>query len=257
MMSLDKINVTLYDLLGYLLPGFILLFACSVAESTFGSTQVLTLSHLISYPLPSAIAAYFLGHICHGIGSGLQERFRVVRYSSPAPLPSRNPFMRVKRWLLKELTTTSTSLDEPIFDRVLTVACETYGLKTEDVEAKKRLNAYSLSDNYLVVAGGFFERDVLQSREGFYKASSAAFVLLCLVCCVAIFFGGVRIQTQPSVYELCPALESLALSLGSFAVAWLLWKRFVFFNSLKKSNTLLMFLALRSREKRDAEQATH
>lgn len=251
-MSLDKLNVTLYDLLGYLLPGFVLLLACSVAEATFGTTHILALSRVAANPIPSTIAAYFLGHICHGIGSGLQESFRIARYSPSST--SSSLLGRGKRWLLDALSTTATSLDTPIFDRVLAVACETYGLTPEDIEAKKKLNVYTLSDNYLVVAGGIFEREVLQSREGFYKASSAAFALFWLVCTSAFFFGGLRIQMQSGSYELCSPLGSFILSIVALAIALLLWKRFVFFNSLKKNNTLLMFLALRAREKQEAGQ---
>lgn len=50
-MGLDKISVTLYDLLGYLLPGYVLLLACSVAEASFWGSSVFALSRISRNPI--------------------------------------------------------------------------------------------------------------------------------------------------------------------------------------------------------------
>src|SRR4051812_27811285 len=72
-MDLSKIAVTLYDVFGYLIPGYVVLFALSLAESTFAGTWFLSLSLLSSHPLPFAVAAYLSGQACHAVASLLTE----------------------------------------------------------------------------------------------------------------------------------------------------------------------------------------
>ncbi len=61
-MGLDKISVTLYDLLGYLLPGYVLLLASSVAEASYWErSSLFSVSSIGHNPVLAAIAAYFLG----------------------------------------------------------------------------------------------------------------------------------------------------------------------------------------------------
>ena len=39
-MSLDKISVTLYDIFGYLLPGYIIVAGASIFEATFSKSSI-------------------------------------------------------------------------------------------------------------------------------------------------------------------------------------------------------------------------
>jgi hypothetical protein len=77
--DLSKIAVTLYDVFGYLLPGYVLLFACSVFEATFLGTWFLSLSFLTAHALPFAVAAYFLGQVGHAIASWCTEHPKLRR----------------------------------------------------------------------------------------------------------------------------------------------------------------------------------
>ncbi len=72
-MSLDKISLTLYDFLGYLLPGYILTFVCSLVESTFFGSDLFSLSRISNNVLPFTVVAYFLGYVAHNIGSLLRD----------------------------------------------------------------------------------------------------------------------------------------------------------------------------------------
>ena len=58
---------------GYLIPGYVVLFALSLAESTFTGTWFLSLLLLSSQPLTFAVAAYLCGQACHAVASLLTE----------------------------------------------------------------------------------------------------------------------------------------------------------------------------------------
>src|SRR4051812_34756124 len=141
-MGLDKISVTLYDLLGYLLPGYILLLACSVAEASFWESSLFALSRISRNPVLCSIVAYFLGQISHAIGSWI----KVKRY----------------KWFDGR---GNYSLNPEIKKRVVETLEETYGLKLKDDQKLSKIDQYLLADNYIVAYGGSVERDILTARE--------------------------------------------------------------------------------------------
>src|SRR5205085_9652036 len=151
-MGLDKISVTLYDLLGYLLPGYVLLLACSVAEACFWGSSVFALSCISRNPILSAVVAYFLGQASHAIGSWIKAK----RY----------------KWFDDR---GSYRLNPEIAERVTQVIQETFGLKLEEDKKLSKIDRYVLADSYIVASGGSVERDILMAREGFFKASVVAF----------------------------------------------------------------------------------
>src|SRR5687767_9125405 len=75
-MDLSKIAVTVYDVFGYLLPGYVVLFALSLAEATFTGTWFLSLSLFSAHALPFAVAAYLCGQASHAVASLLTESKR-------------------------------------------------------------------------------------------------------------------------------------------------------------------------------------
>ncbi len=151
-LDLSKIVVTLYDVFGYLLPGYVVLVACSIIEATFVGTPFLSLSFFGSHPLQFAVVAYFLGHVSHSIASWISgsERGRALLRTSPKRMNA-------------ELCAAARS--------ELNVA---YGLNEEVRDALTRLEVYMLADAYLVAAGASAERDLLVTREGFFKQSVLA-----------------------------------------------------------------------------------
>jgi hypothetical protein len=233
-MNLEKISVTLYDLIGYLLPGFVLLLACSLAEATFGNTHMLALSRIAGNPLAFSVAAYFLGQACHAIGSHLKD------------------------WKPSAFKADTKRMSRPLYDHVVRLLHETYGLKEGDLsDEQKSLNVYLLADSYIVASGGSNERDVLQAREGFFKASMVAFAMLALIFLCSIFVGGTRIQGKPAFYGALPLWTTIIAVLVTSALVWLWWKRFVFFGCLKRNNILLIFLAMQVKDRINEEATKH
>lgn len=223
-MGLDKISVTLYDLLGYLLPGYVLLLACSVAEASFWGSSAFALSRISRNPILSAVVAYFLGQASHAVGSWIKTK----RY----------------RWFDDR---GSYRLNPEITERVSQVLQETYGLKLEEDKKLSKIDRYVLADSYIVASGGSVERDILMAREGFFKASVVAFAALALTVLSTLFAPVAKIQVQPGVFILPTKVGIIFLSIILLLLVWLFRQRFIFFNCIKTNNALLIFLALRQK----------
>jgi hypothetical protein len=232
--DLSKIVITLYDVFGYLLPGYVVLFACSIVEATFVGTPFLSLSRLGSQPVQFGVVAYFLGHISHSIASWVasSKRGRAVLRTSPDRL---NPAL------------CAAARAE------ISVA---YGIGDDDRESLSRLEAYLLADAYLVAAGASAERDLLVAREGFFKQSVVAFAVLGLACAITALAGGVVIQTRPSVLTPMSFWTTCLATCAAASTAALFRLRFGFFHRIKVDNTMLLFLAHRVRERRAAESSS-
>jgi hypothetical protein len=222
-LGLDKITLTLYDLLGYLLPGYILLFACSILEASFYGTSMFSLSHMGKNPILSVIVAYFLGQISHAIASIIKSKKH--------------------RWFNDR---GRYGLNPQINKRVVTALKETYAIDLEPNQELSRLDVYLLADNYILASGGSVERDILTSREGFFKSSMFAFFVLGIAIFSTLFSRMPRIQIEPTNYVLLTKLSIVTVAIAFLLLSWLFRERFIFFNRAKSSNALLTFLALRS-----------
>jgi hypothetical protein len=247
-MSLDKINLTLYDLFGYLMPGYLMLIGASVAESTWSSTHLLSLSRLVSIPVPYAIAAYFLGQMAHAAGSTLSSWSRTgstrleSRCNSLAPGSLR---CRALKTTLKIVRPAVEKLDPALSKHVAVELRAAYGLRDEELDENSRLATYQLCDSFLSAHKCPGEREVLQAREGFFKASAAAFIACALVFSASLIGPGARVSLTSGNVEKFGWWLSLACALISWLMASICWQRFHFFGRLKRNNAALVFLALR------------
>jgi hypothetical protein len=151
-----------------------------------------------------------------------------------------------KRWLNgKE----AYRLNKEVQQRVVTVVHETYGLADggDGQNSIPQSNIFLLADSYIVAAGGSAERDIMMAREGFFKTSAVAFMLLGGVIFSGLFIP-LKIQLQPAAYVTFTWGKALALDLTVVVLAVLFIRRYVFFNCVKTNNILLTFLALRQRD---------
>lgn len=225
-MSLEKLGLTLYDFLGYLFPGFVLVMTGSLIEATFLNTDLLALSSLGSLIYVHVVTAYFLGHISHRIGSLLKDKFWKL-FSDRSG--------RISPELL-------ASVDKGIE--------EAYGLTLSADKFKRPLERYQLADSYLVVSGGSNERDVLMALEGFQKGSMVAFLFLSLTLVSTLFAGGVSVQSSPGVYASLGAPVTAVFGFGFLVVSLLFRNSFLFYNRVKNNSILLEFLAVWKKESR-------
>lgn len=223
-MGLDKISVTLYDLLGYLLPGYVLLLACSVAEASYWGSSVFALSRVSRNPILAAVVAYFLGQVSHAVGSWIKTK-KYKWFYDPG----------------------SYRLHPEVAERVSQALQETYGLKLDEDKKLSKIDRYVLADSYIVASGGSVERDILTAREGFFKASVVAFAALALITFSMLFAPIPRFQIQPGTYVVPKRLGVITLTVLFLLIVWLFRQRFIFFNCIKTNNALLTFLALRQK----------
>ncbi len=219
-MNLEKVSLTLYEFLGYLLPGFLLVFACSLIEATFLNTSALSLSNISGNLVASSIAAYFLGHASHRLGSVLKERRR--------------------SWF----SDTKRRLNPLLYERVCEALKLAYRIELPIDTSLSTLDTYILADNYITASEEWSEREVLMAREGFFKASMVGFGIVTVVFFVAMAFGGVRLQSVAGDYiELDPVATGVLAGIALFLTV-LFRSGFLFYNRLKVNNTLITFLAL-------------
>ncbi len=218
-MSLEKLGLTLYDFLGYLFPGFVLIMAGSIIEASFLKTGLLALSSIGSFIYVHVITSYFLGHISHRIGSLLKDKY----------------------WKL--FSDRSGRISPEILAMVDKGIEDAYELSMSTDKFKRPLERYQLADSYLVVSGGSNERDVLMAIEGFQKGSMVAFLLISLTLFATLFVGGASIQAESKIYEALGPLVTIVFGIGFFITALLFRNSFLFYNRVKNNSILLEFLA--------------
>lgn len=231
---MDKITVTLYDILGYLLPGYIVLVAISLAASTFAASSVLPLSAFTAKALALALAAYYCGALTHNVGSMLKNRWP------------------------KCFSSKKHRLDAVCLDSARKRAREVFGLPDTKTELNS-LDLFILADSFVSVSGKCSDREILTAREGFCKGSMVAFAILTVVLCASIFASGIRIQMDQHTAVSLNWITSSVLALAAALVTCVFRRGFVFFNRIKVNNTILWFLALMSLPKsasKDADDAT-
>lgn len=221
-MNLDKVGITLYDLIGYLLPGYVWLIALSIIEATFLRSTVLSLSNFGRHAIPFTIVAYFLGQISHSLGSQLQ--------------------VWKKNWFKKD----DTLMGAFVAERVGQILREMYVFK-DQAKLDKHL-AVLLADGYVLASGGSPERDVLQSREGFFKASMVGFGFLTLTLFCTLIKHGVHLHINPQLIVQYSPGKTVLMALALGGVMLLFRSRMNFFRAIRENTSLALFLAHREKD---------
>jgi len=220
-MNSDKLGLTLFDILGYLLPGYILVSCGSVIEATFLGSSLLSFSAIGNSIFFFTIVAYYGGHLCHIVSSLIKDRFF--------------------RHIGQEYRQNSS-----LYKRFRDAVIDTYNLNTKD--KLDSLDLYLLADSYIIASGALDERNSLLAREGFYKAGTSAFGFLSITVFSSIFVGGTRLQIEPGVVQLLGITPTIVFVLLSLIMFLLFANRFVFYNRMKLQNTYNLFLAIRKKE---------
>ncbi len=215
---IEKLNATLYDVLGYLLPGLIVLGALAIAEATFFDGRFLSIETIHQRWVLFMLIAYYLGHAVQSIAANLQSRFHT------------------------RLTSTKGRLGMPLYNQAKNMVRERHHFSDEEMKSIHTYEVCLLSDAYTVMSAASGERDVLVSREGFYRGSTVAFLVLCGVLLVAGIHGGAHFYSTPDARWDVDRVETLMLSVGSLLVAILMFDRFKFFNRAKNNFSQLVYL---------------
>jgi hypothetical protein len=216
---LKDIEVTLYDIFGYLLPGSVVAIALVI---TFWSVFWPSSQLEIPLKLPAlavaflVFASYLSGHLAQAL-SNIVEKWSNAsrRFDEHVPL--------------------SAELEK------LVRAAVTKHLRAPNDLAANEL--YLLCDQTLIHNGSTGERDIFIYREGFYRGNSVALAFLTCSLCIRIVCSPALIVIGQKAIELHRNQIATAAVLTAFG-AWLAYRRYLRFRQHKFQSCFLRFLSL-------------
>lgn len=225
-----ELQITLYDIFGYLLPGSIILIAVVVLFwSLFWPSAPLALS--ADVPTLAAVglvfSAYLAGHLGQGIGNFMEK------------LPN------VKRNLETNLPL-STELSGLVRDAVAV----RFG------EHARSLNPNDLAllcDQAMIYVGSPGDREIFVYREGFYRGNCVALALLGLTLVLRLVCSPAVIYLADARVEIHRNQLALAAVIAAFGT-WLSFRRYLRFSAHKNATCLARFLALATERPKEKEK---
>lgn len=250
-MGLENLGLTIFDTLGYLLPGYVVLFSISLAEATFSKTSFFNLKSIGDNFFPFAIFAYFLGLICHILFTLITNWFYKVFRPSLRQNESTSLTEKFKASVYNRFHVKGDKLSDPLYRALKKAIKEAFHLELFEGEKLNTQENYLLADSYILAMGAGEERTSLAVREGFFKTSTIAFVFLTISLLAGLVSGGQKIQVEPgNVQTLGVALSRLSFFVSLLSVL-LLRDRYNFYHRMKMNNTHLLFLAYRAKEQEE------
>ncbi len=219
---LKEIQVTLYDIFGYFLPGTIALLSAAAAFwAVFWPNELFNLS--LDFSLVEAVLlallAYVLGHLVQAVGNHLKS------------IPSVKTFLEDEFHLPAELT---ELLKSAVSERFNSPAAAR-------VTAK---DMYELCDQALLHSGSLGEREIFIYREGFYRGLCVSLILFAGSLLVWAIRTPGDIMVQGSWFQI-GAPPTLALGALSAFGARLAFERYKRFAKYRIRTCFMRFLALK------------
>lgn len=254
-MGSDKLGLTLFDTLGYILPGYIVLCGLSLIEATFIETNLLSFKTIADNWLFAAVVAYFLGISSHIIMTLTKDIF----FAWFGKKDEKTYKLKFVNWLAKNkhkfyafsFGNKKYGLSDPLYKKIKRTILETYNFCEEESEKISYLERYLLADSYVIANGGGEERASLLVREGFFKSSTCAFGFLTALSVVSCFQKGLSVQVTAGNIVSLGLSYSIVISILFGLIFLLFWNRFNYYNRMKINNTFLLFLSMIEKEKRE------
>jgi hypothetical protein len=215
-----ELQITVYDVFGFLLPGSVVAAAVVVGFwAIFWPTGTL----LIPLKLPALATSYLLliSYLCGHLGQAMSNI--VERWSkSSTKFESKIPLTAPLEKILRECT------------------AKHFGAAAGELNAKE---LYLLCDQALVHNHSLGERDVFIYREGFYRGNSVALAFLAMSLGIRLFHSPAVIAIGQKVVELHRGEIALA---GAFTAlgSWLAYRRYLRFREHKFQTCFSRFLSL-------------
>jgi hypothetical protein len=175
--TVDKIQLSLYELSGYLMPGSLLVLALAIFYWAIWLPNV-------PFPIykfhPDAVGwsvigviAYLLGHCVQSIGNKMIAGAEDAALAKGGSVP--NPIVKCAREQVAEIT----------------------GVKGDELDPS---TLFRLADEISVQSGAVADRDIFVAREGFYKGGTIALGLLSLALIVRALKGITGVRFPGYVY---------------------------------------------------------
>ena len=259
------LKVTLYDIFGYLLPGSVALGALHLCLTGLaGHTKlgdlylswgvwVLYLSWEVWVLL--GLIAYYLGHVVQGIGNGFEWLIGAKGGAGEVILGKAREAGKRERFrkliVGKHWVPIDPNLRQETEDRINARVAKIFQPSmpttndTKDDESYKWL--YDCCAEVIAQYGLGEQREMYEYREGFYRGSAIAFVLLAgsiltVLHCPANLSSGLSVITL------------LSAAFCSLLAAFLCFRRYGRFSASRVKRTLLGFLVLDKELQRKQEE---
>jgi hypothetical protein len=215
-----ELQITVYDVFGFLLPGSVVAAALVIAFwAIFWPTSVV----VIPLKFPTLVVSYLL-LICYLCGHLVQAMSNIVERLSAA--------------------STKFETKIPLSSRLEEIlrACVTdhFGAGAGELSPKE---LYLLCDQTLVHRRSPGERDIFIYREGFYRGNSVALAFLAISIGIRLVHSPASIaigERAVQLYRSELALASVLTALG----AWLAYRRYLRFREYKFQTCFVRFLSL-------------
>jgi len=214
------IQVTLYDIFGYFLPGVIVVFALTILFWAMCWPRAPYVIYTdFSGPVIAifALTAYLCGHLSQACGNFLEK------------VPRAEAILE-KRFLI----------DGELGSGLKKALAQRFGHGADKLLPREM---YRLCDESLVHHGSIGERDIFTYREGFYRGVCVALALLAVALIVRLvrFPATLWILDSPTEIPFCALLVAVLLSIVG---SWLCFRRYLRFAEHRIRTCLLRFLAL-------------
>ncbi|HKM85526.1 MAG TPA: hypothetical protein VJW96_04915 [Terriglobales bacterium] len=215
----ESLRFTLYEILGYLMPGLIAAAALTISLWTiFRGDSVLPLSLWRLSPtgvLAVLFVAYVIGHLVQALANPVLKGAdkRIMSDNDPAILVAKQRAAK----LFQGTTVNISEICDTWLERVMDERC--------------------------IRVGQQGDREIFTYREGFYRGSTVASVLFCAGLVVCIFTGKLRLLVGDTVFAPSRCELSVVLLISALG-AWGLYKRFQRFSEYRVNRVIAAFIAL-------------
>jgi hypothetical protein len=219
-MNIEKASISIFDLFGYILPGFVCITAIAILISSTVNESNLLISNLSSSWITLTIAAYYLGQLCHRIGSLFKVKFPKLFRSG------------------------DKGISDHLYYHLRNSLADSCKLELKDDQKINTLETYILAESVVVASGRTEERDSLMAREGFHKSSMIAFGLLSIILIMVTFMEGVKLSLSADFIIHTNNWQAALMILSSLLFTIMFRQGYIFYNRLKITNILLLALTL-------------
>lgn len=217
---MEKLSFTLYEIFGYFLPGAVGVFALAILfwaiflPAAAIPVHSIELSKLWYFGL--IVVSYYAGHVLQGVSRSMFQN------------PDDVVLARVKN-------------DLSIVKRAQEQLAAHLGMT--DKETPSSSATARLCDEIAVQHGQLGDRDVFVYREGFYRGSVGAFLLLLLALLIRTIIPGAALRLPAEIYVVTRWQLSFVMVVVSASILFLL-QRYKHFAALRVMHGILAFVSL-------------
>jgi hypothetical protein len=220
---IDKIQLTLYEIFGYFLPGTI---AAGALAILYWALCIPAVAFPVFKIHPDAVGwgalvalSYMLGHIIQGLGGkylgGIEEKVLGPNGSIPPAIVA----------------------------SAQSLAAQQSGVKSEDLDSK---SLFRIADQYSL-NGPVGDRDVYIYREGFYRGCTVALALLSIALIARALSGWTQLRFPAYVFFVS-SMQLLVSALIAISAARICKKRFERFGEYRVARAVFAFLVFSKQE---------